>query len=355
MNSKQLTKTIFLKLKKFKLIVLAGGLIVATLLFLYAKTLPKLYNTVATVFPLTSTNENSAASTAISQLLGGGESAKSISQEASISIVDIATSRNTRETVAMQRLAQFNNKRIAELLIENANKTKRWYAPEMKQPTDTVLLAALGGDLLNANFSARPLKSGILEVKYANTNPDLLSPITYAMIDKISRFYIDLKIKKAKQDYDFTVRKIDSLQEVLNAYDQRAVHMANTTRFVPSSKIEFSIPKENLITQKENTLGQWQAVSSNREQALWRLQKAMPIISILDKPERPFKFTKPSGMLYGIGGFVLGCLLISFLLLIPVFYKYAEMETTKAIFGDEDNEEKKPVPITTGHTPTTTA
>jgi len=353
-TSKQLVQQIFLKLKKYRLIVLAGGILIGALLYLYAKTLPIVYNTRATVFPLTSSNDNNAANSAISQLLGGGESAKSISQEASISIVDIATSRSTRETVAMMKLKQFQNKTIAELLIENANKSKGMFSPSIKMPNDTVLLAALGGNLLNENFTAKPLKSGILEITYSNTDPDLLSPITYAMIDKISQFYIDLKIKKAKQDYDFTVRKIDSLQEVLNMYDRRAVQMANTTRFVPPNKIEYSVPKENLITKKEVALGQWQAVTSNREQALWRLQKAMPIISILDKPERPFSSIKPSGMLYGIGGFALGCILAAGLLLIPIFYRYIEMETNKAIFGDEENEEKTPETVS-AQTITTTA
>lgn len=313
----------------------------AVALFFYAKTLPATYSTRATVFPLTSSTEsNSSASAAISQLLGGGESAKSISQEASISIVDIATSRNTRGAVVMMRLPEFGNKTIAELLIENFNKNKKFYIPALKIPKDTVLLAAMGGDILDVDFSAKPLKSGILEITYSNTNPDLISPITYAMINKISQFYIDLKIKKAKQDYDFTLRKIDSLQQVLNTYDQRAVVMANTTRFVPNNNIEYSIPKENLITKKQVALGQWQAVTNNREQALWRLQKATPIISILDKPERPFDKIKPSALIYAVGGFILGLIMVIGLLIVPIFYKYMGHEMNKAIFGDE--QENKP-------------
>lgn len=348
MTSKELIQKIYLRIGKFKLLVAIIGIVAAVALFIYAKRLPAKYNTRATVFALTASNESNAASSAISQFLGGGESPRSFSQEASINIVELAISRNTREAVALQRLPAFKNKRIAELLIENYNESRSFSTPAMKMPTDTVLLAAVGGKLLNAGFVAKTLKSGILEITYSNTNPDLLSPITYAMIDKISQFYIDLKIKKAKRDYDFTLKKIDSLQQVLDTYDRKAVVMANTTRFVPQEKIEYSIPKENLINAKERGVRQRDALTNNKEEALWRLQKATPIISILDKPERPFDTIKPSAMMYGMLGFVLGIFLSMLLLVAPILYKYIEFEANKAVFGeDEKPKEETPVVTTT--------
>jgi uncharacterized protein involved in exopolysaccharide biosynthesis len=194
----------------------------------------------------------------------------------------------------------------------------------------------VGGDLLNQNFVAKTAKSGILELYYSNTNPKLISPITYAMIEKISQFYIDLKTRKAKKDYDFTLRKIDSLQQVLNTYDRRAVDMANTTLFVPRDKIEYSIPKENLISAKERVMRQRDGSANNREEALWRLQKATPIIDILDKPIPPFTKVKPSSMIYGFLGFMLGCLLAIGFLIAPLLSKYVETETNKAIFGEDE-------------------
>ncbi len=336
MTSRELIQKIYLRVGKFKLLVLLIGVVGAIGLFIYAKRLPVKYNTRATVFALTASNESNAASSAISQFLGGSESPKSFSQEASINIVELATSRNTREAVALQRLKEFGNKRIAELLIENYNQNKSLYTPAMKVPADTVLLAARGGKLLNDNFNAKTLKSGILEITYTNSNPELLTPVTYAMIDKISQFYIDLKIKKAKRDYDFTLKKIDSLQEVLDTYDRKAIVMANTTRFVPKDRIEYSIPKENLINAKERGVRQRDALTNNKEEALWRLQKATPIIAVLDKPERPFDQTKPSAMIYGVVGFILGLLLSVLLLISPILYKYIETEANKAVFGDDE-------------------
>ncbi|RYD82075.1 MAG: hypothetical protein EOP53_04680 [Sphingobacteriales bacterium] len=350
-TSKELIQKIYLRLGKFKVLLLLLGIIAAAAMFIYAKRLPTKYNTRATVFALTAANESNAASSAISQFLGGGESPKSFSQEASINIVELATSRNTREAVAMQRLKQFDNKRIAELLVENFNENRKFFTPAINVPKDTVLLAAIGGGLLNENFNAKTLKSGILELTYTNNNPELLTPVTNAMIDKISQFYIDLKIKKAKRDYDFTLKKIDSLQEILDTYDRQAIVMANTTRFVPKERIEYSIPKENLINAKQRGVSQRDALTNNKEEALWRLQKATPIIALLDKPERPFSSTKPSAMMYGIVGFILGVLLAIGLLIAPILYKYIESEANKAVFGEEELIEKE----TTDTVTTTTA
>ena len=347
MTSKQLVQKIYLRIGKFKLLVLLCGAILGALLFIYAKSLPTVYSTRASVFPLTTSNENNSASSAITQLLGGGETAKSLSQEASISFVDLATSRNTREAVAMTQLPAFGNKTIAELLIDNYNKTKKFYTPPLVKPKDPALLAAMGANLINDNFTAKAQKSGILEITYQNTDQALISPVTYEMINKISQFYIDLKIRKAKRDYDFTVRKLDSLQQVVNTYDRRAVIMANGTRFVPKDRIEFSIAKENLINSKERGVRQRDALSNNREEALWRLQKATPIIQVLDKPERPFNQTRPSAVLYSIGGFILGAILGVLLLISPILYRYMQEEMNKAIFGTEEIPKNEPVVTTT--------
>ena len=55
-------------------------------------------------------------------------------------------------------------------------------------------------------------KNGVLEIYFSNTNKALITPVTNVLIDKLSQFYIDLKISKALADYNFTVNKIDSLE-----------------------------------------------------------------------------------------------------------------------------------------------
>lgn len=333
MTTNELIKKIFLRIGRFRIFVIIGGLLFAALLFLYAKNIKPVYSTRATVFPLTASSDNSASTSALSSLLGISESPKSFSQEASINIVELALSRNVREAVAMVRVQEMENKRVAELLIENFNKTKTFFASSIKMPSDTQSLAALGGDLLKGGMVAKINKNGILELTYSNTGKDLIAPVCYRFIDKISEFYKDLKIKKAQLDYDFTIRKIDSLDIVLNSFDKKAIQLSNTTLFVPSERIEFSIPKENLSNQKEWVTRQRDASANNREEALWRLQKVTPIIATLDRPDPPYDVKKPSSIIYGGIGFFIGCIFAILFLITGLLYKYAKHEVNKAIFG----------------------
>lgn len=333
MATNELIKNIFLRISRFKFFVTIGGLLFAALFFLYARNIKPVYSTRASVFPLTATADNSASTNALSSLLGISDAPKSFSQEASINIVELALSRTVREAVAMGRLPEMGNRRITELLVENYNKTKSYFASPIKMPADTGAIAALGGDLLKGGVVAKINKNGILELNYSNTGKELIGPVCYKFIDKIAEFYRDLKIKKAKLDYDFTIRKIDSLDIVLNTFDKKAIQMSNTTLFVPSEKIEFSIPKENLSNQKEWVTRQRDASANNREEALWRLQKVTPIIATLDKPDPPYDATKPSSILYGSIGFFLGCLITIFFLVAKILYGYAKQEINKAIFG----------------------
>ncbi len=333
MTTNELVKDIFLKIGRFKILVLAAGLLFAVLLFLYARSIKPVYSTRASVFPLTAASDNSASTSALSSLLGISESPKSFSQEASINIVELALSRTTREAVAMERLPEFGNKRIAELLIDNVNKSKSLFGSTLKTPTDTAILAALGGDLIKGGVTAKINKNGILDLNYGCTGKELVSPICYKIIDKIAEFYKALKIKKAQFDYNFTIKKIDSLDLVLNSFDKKAIQLSNTTLFVPTERIEFSIPKENLADQKEWVSRQRDASANNREEALWRLQKVTPIIATLDKPDPPFEVKKPSSVLYGGIGFFLGCIIAIIFLIAGLLYKYIKFEFHKAIFG----------------------
>lgn len=343
MNSQDLIKRAALRLYKNKWLLFLGGALVAVAMVFYAAGKPTVYTSRASVFPLTSSNDNSLAKSTLSSILGIADAPQSFSQEASINIVELALSRSTRESVAMERLEAFQNKTIAQLLIEEHNKHKFFWQKSMKMPEDSARLAAAGAEILKYAIDAKINKNGILELTYKATNEDLVQPVSYAIIDNISGFYIDLKIKKAKVDYDFTVKKVDSLQTIIDGYDKSAVRMSNTTMFVPSTRIEYQIPKENLVSSKDRVMRQRDASANNREEALWRLQKATPIIATLDKPDPPYEFRKPSKVLFGVIGFVVGVFLCSLILTAGIIQRYILHEIKVAIFGPLDYEKVKSV------------
>ena len=334
MTSQDLIRGIFIKLTRCRYLILFISIAAGILAFLYARTIAPVYSSKASVFPLTASPENAISSNALSSILGLSDaSSKSFSQDASINIVELALSRNTREAVVMERLPKMENKRIADLLIENENKRKSVFSKQIKIPPNDAMLAAIGGDILKANLLAKINKNGILEINLSSTDHNLLGPIGYVLIEKISQFYKDLKIQKAQFDYEFTVRKIDSLENVLNSFDRKAVRLSNTTLFVPTEKIQYQLPKENLSAEKDRVMRQRDASANNREEALWRLQKVTPIIATLDKPDPPFDVTEPSSVLYGLIGFFAGVILSVLLLISGLLYRYSRAEIHKTIFG----------------------
>ncbi len=322
----ELLKQLF---KKRRLILLAG-LLPAILLFLYAKTKRPQYTSTAIVFPLNATSENSTTS-AITTLLGISGESKSYSNDASINIIELALSRNVREKVASSRIPQSGNKTVTELLVQDINAHKSLFGKNSELPSDSAAQAILGGMLLSTAIDARINKNDVLELHFTSTDSAIVKPVTEIFISQISKFYIDLKIQKALADYNFTLKKIDSIEAVLTHLDSKAIGYQNSSYFTPEGKLEYELPKENLSLNKQRVLDQENMAISNREEALWRLQKATPIIEILDKPEEPFDVKQPSAILYAVVGFILGAMITAFLVVRTSMIHYIKNEIKELI------------------------
>ena len=333
MTTQELIKKIFFRLGRLKIIILLGGILIGTLFYMYALSKPVIYSVTSTLFPLSAGAESSSASR-ITEILGGGGSSKSITEEASVSIEEVGKSKKTREAVVSQRLPAYRNKTIAEILIDEYNRHLPFGVSPIKViKTDSANLIT-GSEILKSNYVVKFSKSSLLEVTFSSTDPNLLSPVSYLLIDKISQFYRELKISKATSDFDFTDQKVDSLQRVLYGYDRRRITQSNTTLFVPQGKLKYSIPQENLENNKQRVLAQRNGAAANREDALWRLQRVTPTIKILDKPEPPYMTTKSSKILYGAGGFFLGIFLFAFASIAGLLYQYLNQQM-KELIGDK--------------------
>ncbi|MBC7509713.1 MAG: hypothetical protein H7320_13345 [Ferruginibacter sp.] len=335
MTSTVLIRNIFNKLARYKILVVICGIATALLLFFYAKNNRPVYTAKATVFPLTSPADNSISSSALSGILGIEGPSKSFSSEASINIVELTLSRNVRQRVAATRIPQFGNKTVTELLAGDLNEHKFFFEKTIELPADSESMSLQGSEFLKDAITAKMSKNGVLELYFSSADKELITPVTNILIDKLSQFYIDLKISKALADYNFTVKKIDSLQGMLNLVDKKAVVMQNSTFFTPVDRLEYGLPKENLSMEKSRVLRQRDLSVNNREEATWRLQKATPIISVLDKPVQPFTEVKSSPVVFIIIGFIVGCLLSALFLIGGLIYKYIKSEMYTSIFGND--------------------
>lgn len=331
MTTAELTRLIFKRLRQFRFVILAAGIIAGVILYLYAKKTPVTFTSRATIFPLTSSPENSGASSALSVLLG--TDSKNFSDDASINIVELALSRTTREAVAATLVPSMGNKTIAVLLAEDINNHLSWGENKVVLPPSQEAQIIWGGQVLYGGLTANINKNNMLVLTYTGRSEGLVKVISYDFIDKISNFYIDLKREKAKRDYVFAEYKVDSLKRVLNAKDHQLIAIDKRTLFTNTSKLEFKVPVENLIMEKQMVNNQYIQAVANRENAAYKLQKATPLIKVLDKPEPPYTPQSKSGPVYGLIGFLLGCILVAGLVTAGLIIKFIRIEATKAVFG----------------------
>ncbi|MBK8608971.1 MAG: hypothetical protein IPL84_03225 [Chitinophagaceae bacterium] len=345
MNSIELIKQLLFRLKKYSWVIVIIAALFGGFFYYMAKQSVLLFTSKATVFPLNGTAETSPGST-ISSLLGLGDATKSFTGDASINIVELATSRRTREAVAMVRIPSMQNKTISELMISENNKHVGFMQNEaIAAPRDSLAQINIASNLLKGAFVAKINKNGILELFFTNSDPDLVREVSYVYIEKLSDFYIDLKKKKAQIDYEFAVRKADSLLLVLNALDKKAIALDESTFFTNDELKRYSLPKINLAQDKATVQSQYYYAVNNRESAAYRLQKETPIIEPLDRPEPPFDTLQKSTMMYVIIGLMLGSIIGILLVSWKIINKYLAEELNRAIEKASKPKEVDIVPV----------
>ena len=332
MTTSELTRAIFKRLNKFRFIILIAAIIFAVLLGLYAKFSPVTLTSKATVFPLSNNSESSSATSLSSLLLGTNSDSKSFSDEASISIVELAQSRRTREAVEVIKVPAMGNKTISELLIEDFNKHRGTFENKI-EPKNNGALMNIAESMLKDGLVATINKNNILVLNYTGRSEELVHEISNRFIEKISQFYIDLKREKAMRDFEFATGKVDSLRRVMGAKDYQLIGLDKRLLFTNTNKLQFRVPTENLLAEKQLIRNQYIQAVTNQQNAAYKLQKATPLIEVLDKPEPPYDEQRKSTKIYAVIGFILGLILIVGLLTVNILRKFVNQETSRLLSG----------------------
>lgn len=340
MTSQELTIGFFTRLKRHKYIIICAALICAAVLSLYALKTPVTYTSKSTIFPLTGGGDNSSAS-ALSALFSGGGDSKAFTDDASVNIVELALSRTTREEVAAMTDSSRGNKTIAELLIKDINDHRSFLETKIEMPTDKKRLITMAARILGNGISANINKNNSFVLTYTGRSPELVRIISYGFIDKISEFYIDLKREKAKLDFEFATSKVDSLSTVINSKDNQLIAIDKKTLFTNTAKMEFRVPTENLITDKQMLRQQYAVAVANQQNAAYKLQKATPVMKVLDNPDPPYDVKNKSPLIYGFIGFIIGLILTILFSSFRLLFRYAKEEASKAIYGEENQDTNK--------------
>jgi hypothetical protein len=329
----ELTRAVVRRLKKFRYLIFLFGVACSAILVMYARQSPVLYTASAKVFPLNSPQDANSSNSLLSQLGLGGEGSKSFSDDASINIVALANSRSIREAVASKKISSMGNKTIAQLMMLHVNDQKGWFDKDVEYISDTSRLNIWAAAVLKDGLAAQIDKTGILNISFTSKSTEIVQVITETFIEMISQFYIDLRREKAKRDYTFAAAKVDSLYRIMRRKDAHLVMMDKTTLFTDKSRLEFQVPMDNQLTEKALIRHQYTQAVTNRENSAYRLQKATPVIKVLDRPAAPFDEKRKSPLVFGTIGFIVGVISMIFFVVFGLFYRYINEETNKAIFG----------------------
>lgn len=335
METQQLTAAIFTRLKRRIFLILGAAVICSLVLIIYSLRTPKTYTSTATIFPLTAGSDNGSGSSVLSALMGGGDIGKGFTDENSVNIIELAQSRTTREEVAKTRVPAMQNKMIAQLILEDFNRNKSLLEKNIEIKPDDPYLVNWASSVFKANLDASITKTSSFVLNYTGRSPELVSVVSYAFIDKISAFYIELKREKAKRDFEFASMKVDSLRSVMGTKDQKLIDMDRKTLFTNTLKLQYRVPTENVLADKQMLRAQYANAIANQQNAAYKLQKATPVIRVLDKPDAPYTVSKKSPITFGIIGFVLGFLGLSFLIAAPMLIGFAGGEFSKMIYGPQ--------------------
>lgn len=336
MTSQEFTIEFFNRIKKHKYIIICIPILFAGIFALYALKTPVTFTSTSTIFPLTGGSENNTTSSALSALFSGGDNSNSFTDDASVNIIELALSRSAREEVAAIKDSAKGNKTIAELLIKDINDHRSFLEHKMAIPTDYKSLIATGAEILGGSMSATINKNNSFVLTYTGRSPELVRTVSYGFIEKISTFYIDLKREKAKRDFDFASSKVDSLRGVINSKDKELIAIDKKTLFTNTAKMEFRVPTENLITDKQMLRQQYAVAVANQQNAAYKLQKVTPVMKVLDQPEPPYNVQNKSPLMYGTFGFIIGLAISILFFTITLLLRYAKEEATKAIYGEEN-------------------
>ncbi|MEO7962099.1 MAG: hypothetical protein ABIR19_11160 [Ginsengibacter sp.] len=334
MNTQQLTGKIFERLKKFRYVILVAGITGAAFCIFYARQQPVTYTSKSSVFPLNGSGDNSGSSSALSALLGA-EASKSFSEDASVNIIELAQSRTTREEVAAMHDTAMGNKTIAELLLKDYNEHRGWFEKNIAEPGTRDELITWAGEQLKYSLNATINKNNTLVLTYTGRSVPLVKAVSYGFISKISLFYIELKREKASRDYQFATSKVDSLRSVMNNKDRRLIAIDKKTLFTNTNKLEYRVPTENLLADKQMIRQQYAQAVANQQNAAYKLQKATPLIKVLDQPDPPYDVKGKSSMLFGIIGFLAMVFTTSILVLASLLLKFGKQEINKSLFGTD--------------------
>jgi len=158
-------------------------------------------------------------------------------------------------------------------------------------------------------------KLSIIECTVTTTNELFSKLFLEELIDNVSKFYIETKTKRLKQNVDILQKRADSLSRILTSSTFSIASVTDQNLNPAKAMVTAGRSRKEIDLQVAGTV--YGEVVKNLELAKVTLQKETPLIQVIDSPIYPLKKNKV-GKLKGL---VLGGLLASFLIITALIGK----------------------------------
>ncbi len=170
------------------------------------------------------------------------------------------------------------------------------------------------------SISNQDQKSTITTIEFSNNNEIFSKLFCESITNETSKFYIETKSKKAKNNVDVLQNQVDSLRRSLNsAIYNVASEIDNVYNLNPAYNVKGSQSKKKQVDVQANT-----AILTNLvvqlELAKITLRKETPLIQMIDKPVLPLEKTNIGVIKSVIIGFFISIFSISIILIISKMY-----------------------------------
>jgi uncharacterized protein involved in exopolysaccharide biosynthesis len=174
---------------------------------------------------------------------------------------------------------------------------------------DSILGKIYSDVLAMLTVGQKDKKVSIISIDVKSTDEYFSKAFAENLANEVSRYYIEIKSKKARQNMEILQRQTDSIRAVLNgSIVSVATAVDNTFGLNPAMQVQKTTISKKQFDVQANTAILTQLVT-NLEMAKVSLRKETPLIQVIDKPILPLKKDKVGKLKSLIlGGFLTGFL-----------------------------------------------
>jgi uncharacterized protein involved in exopolysaccharide biosynthesis len=246
-------------------------------------------------------------------------------------LIELMKSRMVVEKTLL-KMVDYNGKKIAlaDLFIEYKGLREKWEENKslatisftndwQREKFDIVKDSIFGlfyNDIIKETLkvSQPDKKISIIVVDVKSHNEKFSKFFAEMLVEVVSDFYVEIKSKKAKSNFEILQHQTDSVRNELNAaISGVAVAGDNTFNLNPALNVKRVPSIRRQVDVQTNSAILTQLIQ-NLELAKVTLRKETPLIQVIDKPILPLKKVKPSVLtstvLYSVVGGIFVCIFL---------------------------------------------